>query len=95
MKSIVARHVLVQGRVQGVAFRWHAHRRAHELGIRGWIRNLNDGRVEARIEGPAEAVRDMLAWLREGPPAARVGGVEASEVRPSGLGSFAIVPGGP
>ncbi len=68
--------VLVQGRVQGVGFRWHALERAQTLGVRGWIRNLHDGRVEAWVQGEARSVEAMLAWLETGPSHARVERVE-------------------
>ena len=79
MTDRVARHVVVSGRVQGVAFRWHAVETARELGVTGWIRNLPDGSVEGHVEGPAERVERMLDWLRHGPPIARVTGVAVSE----------------
>jgi acylphosphatase len=70
---------LVRGRVQGVGFRWSTTRTAEELGVRGTVRNRADGAVEVHAEGPAEAMRDLEAWLREGPRAARVEGVEEIE----------------
>lgn len=47
-------------------------RQAEELGVAGWVRNLPNGRVEARIQGPADAIAAMLLWLEDGPPPARV-----------------------
>ena len=69
----------ISGRVQGVFFRWETMKRARALGVRGWVRNLSDGRVEAVFEGSEEAVEQMLEFCREGPPAARVTKVEARE----------------
>ena len=86
----VARHVFVRGTVQGVAVRWRAQQRARELGLAGWIRNLPDGRVEAWIEGESAAVEPMLAWLRRGPPAARVEDVEVSDAQASGAVRFEV-----
>lgn len=86
--ALVARHVLVSGRVQGVGFRWSARAKGEELGLAGWVRNLPDGRVEAWLEGEEGAVRAMLAWLAQGPPAARVRNVEAVERMPEGLTGF-------
>ncbi len=86
----VARRVLVSGRVQGVAFRWFAKERADALGVAGWVRNLHDGRVETWVEGEEAAVQEMLAWLRRGPPAAHVEGLDAGEREPEGLASFEI-----
>ena len=84
----VARHVLVSGRVQGVGFRWHARAKAEELGLAGWVRNLPDGQVEAWIEGEAEALAAMVAWLERGPSAARVTSVEVVAREPVGLTGF-------
>lgn len=88
--STAARHVLVSGRVQGVAFRWNAREAARELGVAGWVRNLADGRVEAWIEGDEPALERMLAWLAHGPPASRVDGVEARAVEPTGARGFRV-----
>ena len=70
--SEVARHVHVSGRVQGVAFRWSTQEQARKRGVVGWVRNLDDGRVEAWIQGPEASVDDLLEWLAHGPPMARV-----------------------
>lgn len=86
----VARHVYVKGRVQGVAFRWYAQERANQLGVSGWIRNLDDGRVEVWVEGEQDSVEQMLAWLRRGPPSARVEGLEVSEREPENLPAFEV-----
>lgn len=64
--------LLVSGRVQGVGFRYYAQDEARELGLRGWVRNLADGRVEAQAAGPAEAIARFAAALRRGPRGALV-----------------------
>lgn len=64
--------VLVSGRVQGVFFRDGVRRKAGELNLNGWVRNLPDGRVEGLFEGEPDAVEAMLRWCAEGPPDARV-----------------------
>jgi len=69
----------VRGVVQGVGFRHATVRQAHALGIRGWVANLEDGSVEALLQGPANAVDRMLSWLRHGPPSARVTEVTGEE----------------
>lgn len=69
-------HVWVEGRVQGVFFRDYTRRKALELGLRGWVRNLPDGRVEAVFQGQREACEEALAFVRIGPPAAVVKKVE-------------------
>ena len=85
-----ARHVVVTGLVQGVAFRWRTRVRAGELGLAGWVRNLMDGSVELTCEGAPDAVDDLLVWLRRGPPAARVEALRVREVPAAGLAGFEI-----
>jgi DNA ligase D-like protein (predicted 3'-phosphoesterase) len=81
---------VVRGEVQGVGFRDATVRRAHELGALGWVRNGQDGTVEVHAEGPAPAVEGLLAFLREGPPAARVLEVADEKVAVEGHEQFAI-----
>ncbi|MFW7342597.1 acylphosphatase [Pollutimonas sp. H1-120] len=71
--------VNITGRVQGVGFRAATVRQAHLLGVRGWVRNLEDGSVEALLQGPHDRVDRMLSWLHVGPPGARVGEVNHRE----------------
>ena len=80
--------VEISGRVQGVFFRASLSERAGELGVGGWARNRDDGTVEACFEGPSDAVERMVAFAREGPPAAEVSGVEVFEEEPEGLERF-------
>jgi acylphosphatase len=82
--------VKVTGRVQGVAFRWEAQREAIRLGVTGWVRNEPDGAVAAHLEGDEEAVDAMVAWCREGPPAARVRDVAVNPAGVAGARSFEI-----
>lgn len=72
----VRAHVYISGRVQGVFFRSSAEDKALELGVKGWLRNLRDGRVEAIFEGEKEKVEEMIRWCHKGPPYARVTNVE-------------------
>lgn len=65
-------HATVHGRVQGVSFRHYTMLRAREIGVSGWVRNLPDGAVEVIAEGGRDQLDDLLAFLRQGPPAARV-----------------------
>lgn len=76
--TLVSRHVLVRGRVQGVSYRANAQAEAAKLGLRGWVRNRLDGSVEAVVSGPEAEVDDFIAWARKGPPAARVEEVEVT-----------------
>jgi acylphosphatase len=65
-------HVWVSGRVQGVFFRHATQEEAVRRGLRGWVRNLRDGRVEAVIQGEEKVVDGMVQWCHQGPPAAWV-----------------------
>lgn len=64
--------VYISGFVQGVFFRSHTKKMALKLGLKGWVRNLIDGRVEAIFEGDRDKVLEMLQWCKIGPPQARV-----------------------
>jgi acylphosphatase len=68
----VARRLVISGRVQGVGFRWFARDAARREGVFGWVRNLPDGRVEALVEGEADAVERTERALRRGPGSAHV-----------------------
>lgn len=74
---MTAQRILVSGRVQRVGYRDWAVRLAKELGVKGWVRNLNDGRVELLAEGEDDALVSLTEALREGPPMAVVDHVEA------------------
>ncbi len=69
-------HVLISGKVQGVFYRVNTKRMADKLGVKGWIRNLPDGRVEAVFEGDEEAVKRLISWCWIGPPGAKVTNIE-------------------
>jgi len=72
----VRAHLFISGLVQGVFFRANTADRARRLGVKGWVRNLPDGRVEAVFEGEKEAVEKLIEWCRIGPPGAIVEKVE-------------------
>jgi acylphosphatase len=59
-------HFLVKGRVQGVGFRWFVHREAAELGLRGWVRNTDDGAVEVLAAGEPDQLKDLMLALSKG-----------------------------
>ena len=65
-------HFLIQGRVQGVGFRWYVHREASELDLRGWVRNTEEGEVEVVASGSLDDLADLRASLRRGPRGSRV-----------------------
>jgi acylphosphatase len=75
---------MISGRVQAVGFRWFAQETATREGVTGWVRNLPDGRVEAYVEGEAEAVERVERALRRGPGGARVDHVDVQIDEPSG-----------
>ena len=69
----------ISGEVQGVSYRWSAREQALRLGLTGWVRNLDNGDVEAIAQGPWEQLERFIAWCRRGPPAASVDRVEVQE----------------
>ncbi|MDP9302342.1 MAG: acylphosphatase [Actinomycetota bacterium] len=82
--------VIVSGHVQGVFFRTSCARAAEERGVAGWIRNRDDGSVEAVFEGPPGAVAALVAWCRAGPRGASVAGLESFDESPIGERGFRI-----
>jgi len=82
--------VVVDGQVQGVFFRDTCRRMAASVGVGGWVRNRPDGRVEAWFEGDRAGVERMVAWCRQGPPGARVTGLDMERVTPAGERRFRV-----
>ena len=70
---------VVSGRVQGVGFRWFALQQAEQLGLRGWVSNLPDGRVEVVASGDSEALQQLEAALHNGPISGRVDRVDRAD----------------
>ena len=85
-----ARRFLVRGRVQGVGYRYFAQRAAHELGLTGFARNLDDGRVEVYAVGPEDKLSQLAGLLLHGPRWADVRGVDEIEAAIQEYGSFGI-----
>ena len=86
-------HFLIQGRVQGVGFRWFVQREASELDLRGWVRNTEEGEVEVVAAGTAEDLAKLRAILRRGPRGSRVDRLVEhylDESEAEGLRSFRI-----
>jgi acylphosphatase len=84
------RHILIDGRVQGVGFRYALRARALAADLAGWARNLPDGRVEAELEGAPTAVDSVIEWARSGPSFATVTRIEVTDARPAGERGFRI-----
>jgi acylphosphatase len=76
--------VFIRGQVQGVNFRYYTQLEASKTGVKGWVRNLMDGRVEAVFEGERPDVERMISWANSGPAAARVSDVVVEWETPTG-----------
>lgn len=72
-------HLYITGIVQGVFYRQTTKKQATELGLKGWVRNLDDGRVEALVEGEEEKVNQLIKWSHRGPENARVEKVDIED----------------
>jgi acylphosphatase len=84
-------HVYISGVVQGVFFRAATRRAAADLNLTGWVRNMDDGRVEALLEGEDADVNKMIEWCKVGPPSARVENVTTVEEHyTGGFSDFSI-----
>lgn len=86
----VARRVRVTGRVQGVWFRAWTREQAVSLGVAGWVRNCEDGSVEAHLEGQQEDVDQLIERMRRGPSAARVDDAEIENAALEESSQFAV-----
>lgn len=86
----MAKRVIVHGEVQGVFFRDSVSREAQSRGLAGWVRNRDDGTVDAVFEGDADAVDELVGYCRTGPPDASVESVDVRDEEPEGLDSFEV-----
>jgi acylphosphatase len=89
--DVVARRVVVSGRVQGVFFRDSCREEAHAAGLSGWVRNTPEGEVEAWFEGDPGSVDRLVTWCREGPSSASVDDVEVFDEDPAGGTGFRVL----
>ncbi len=86
-----AAEILVDGDVQGIGYRGFTQRKALQLGLRGYVMNLKDGRVRVRVEGPRDTIEELVRDLEKGPPLARVEKVSVTWLPPTGrFASFGI-----
>ena len=83
-------HVFVTGRVQGVSYRANTRDAARDAGVDGWVKNLDDGRVEAVFEGEEENVERLVEWCHEGSPAADVESVDVEYGDPEEVSGFEV-----
>ncbi len=91
MSDPVRAHVVVEGRVQGVFYRQSAKAEALRLGLTGWVRNLDDGRVEGVAEGAPNLVDQWVEWCRKGPPQASVQNLQVKTEPPQGETGFIVL----
>ena len=83
--------VFISGNIQGIFFRAFVNRKAHYLKLKGWVKNLDDGRIEAVFEGTEVSVNEMLELCNRGPVAAKVDGVEYKEEPFKGETGFKLI----
>lgn len=90
MSTLVARNVVISGRVQGVFFRDCMRREAVRRGVSGWVRNCPGGTVQAHLEGAPDAVAEVVLWCRTGPPEAEVEDLRVTVAEPEGEDGFSV-----
>lgn len=86
----ICRHCYVSGKVQGVFYRQNTKQQAKKLNLTGWVKNLDDGRVELIVCGEQDNVQKLLNWLPDGPPRAKVDNVATSELEFQEYNEFKI-----
>jgi acylphosphatase len=79
MQMRLTRHLFITGRVQGVGFRLYMQQQARKAAIIGWVRNRQDGTVEAVVQGAPDAVEKITEWARHGPPGATVTDIQIAD----------------
>jgi acylphosphatase len=84
-------HLVIKGKVQGVFYRAWAKETAEELGLTGWVKNTEEGNVEALVSGGAEQVQQFADACRQGPERARVTGVEQKDAPDETFDSFRVI----
>ncbi len=84
-------HILLSGRVQGVWFRANTREKAEQLDLKGWVRNLSNGRVEIVFEGKKEVIEKAIEWCHHGPSFAKVEKVKIKWEEPEGYEDFKVL----
>lgn len=84
-------HIIVKGKVQGVFFRKNTYKKAVELGLTGWVKNLRDGSVEMEAEGPESQILEFANWCRKGPKNAEVTQLIQADIEGKGYKDFLII----
>lgn len=88
---MIARHIRVVGKVQGVFFRASAKMKADELNVKGTVRNERDGSVYIEAEGDTEQMNAFLEWCKAGPPRSRVDNLDVREANVTGFSEFSVL----
>lgn len=84
-------HLLIKGKVQGVFYRTSAKETADELGITGWIKNTDEGDVEAAVKGSQSQLQRFIQWCKSGPPRANVTEVISTEIKEETFEDFTVI----
>ena len=84
-------HLIVSGRVQGVFFRDNTRRKARELGLTGYAKNLPDGTVEVVAEGNEDKINELIEFIKKGPGVAMVEGINLKHKEPENFKSFEVI----
>ena len=88
---MICAHIIVSGRVQGVFFRDNTRRKARELGLTGYAKNLPDGTVEVVAEGNEDKINELIKFIKKGPGIAMVEGIKLKHKEPGNFKSFKIL----
>ncbi len=83
-------NIKIDGRVQGVSFRFAARKKAQSLGVKGYVKNQTDGTVYIEAEGKEQQLNEYLKWCHKGPPLAKVTDVEVQESTPKHYSTFDV-----
>jgi acylphosphatase len=83
-------HLIITGKVQGVSYRAFTSEKAKSLNLTGWVKNLDNGNVEATITGEQQQLNQLIDFCKQGPPAGRVDNIEKTELPPTPYKNFQI-----